>query len=130
MTKSALVLAAGLLGGAGVAARAFQAHGLIMLPDISQPRINDFTAGTQMILFHAVAMLALAGVADFVPRVARWTGILFTLGIVLFGSPLVSYGMTGTRSLMLLTPVGGTCLIAGWLLLAAGGGLTLARRGT
>lgn len=128
MTKSALVLAAGILGAIGIAARAFEAHGIITLPDMSQPRLDDFRSGTEMLLMHAPALLALAGVADYVPRVARITGILFTLGVILFGGPLLHYGMTGARSLMMLTPIGGMSLILGWLLIAVGGALRLAKK--
>ena len=128
MTKSALVLAAGVLGAVGIAARAFEAHGITMLADMSEPRLRDFASGTEMLLMHALAMLALAGVADYVPRVARFTGILFTLGVVLFAGPLLHYGATGARSFMMLTPVGGMSLILGWLLIAAGGALRLMRK--
>lgn len=128
MAKSALVLAAGILGAAGIAARAFQAHGLVMLPDISQPRMTDFASGTEMILMHALAMLSLAGVADYVPRIARYAGILFTLGVVLFAGPLLHYSLSGARSVMMLTPIGGMSLILGWLLIAVGGVLHLMRK--
>ena len=128
MTKSALILAAGILGAVGIAARAFEAHGIIVLPGISQPRMTDFASGTEMILMHALAMLALAGVADYVPRVARYVGILFTIGVALFAGPLLHYGVTGVRSFMMLTPIGGVSLILGWLLIAVGGALRLLRK--
>ena len=128
MTKSALVLAAGVLGAVGIAARAFEAHGIVMLPNISQPRMTHFASGTEMILVHALAMLALAGVADYVPRVARYVGILFTLGVILFAGPLLHYGLTGMRSVIVLTPIGGMSLILGWLLIAIGGALHLMRK--
>ena len=128
MTKSALVLAGGILGATGIAARAFEAHGIVMLPNISQPRMTDFASGTEMILMHSLAMLALAGIADYVPRVARTSGILFTLGVVLFAGPLLHYGLTGVRSVMTLTPLGGVSLILGWILIAVGGALRLLRK--
>ena len=128
MTKGALVLVVGILGAAGIAARAFEAHGIMMLPGISQPRITDFTAGTEMALIHALAILALAGVADFVPRVARYSGILFTLGVIFFAGPILHYGLTGARSVMMLTPIGGMSLILGWLLIAIGGALQISRK--
>ncbi len=130
MTKSALVLAAGILGAVAIAARAFEAHGIITLPGISQPRLTDFRSGTEMLMLHAPAMLALAGVADYVPRVARTTGILFTLGVILFAGPLLHYGVSGVRTLMMLTPAGGMALILGWLAIAAGGALRLAQKRT
>ncbi|HXZ69031.1 MAG TPA: DUF423 domain-containing protein [Alphaproteobacteria bacterium] len=128
MTRSALILAAGILGAVGIGARAFEAHGITTLLDISQPRMTDFSSATEMILVHAPAMLALAGIVDYVPRVARYAGMLFTLGVVLFAGPLLHYGLSGVRSVMMLTPVGGAALILGWLLIAAGGALRLLRK--
>jgi hypothetical protein len=45
-----LILAAGLFGFLGVAAKAFEAHGLIALPDMIEPRIHDFSSATEMVL--------------------------------------------------------------------------------
>lgn len=130
MTKSALVFAAGLLGAVAIGARAFEAHGLVALPGISEPRLRDFSSGTEMLLIHAPSLLALAGVADYVPRAARFAGILFTLGVILFAAPLLHYGVSGERALMALTPIGGAALILGWLLIAAGGALCLTKKPT
>jgi len=128
MTKSALIFAGGVLGAVGIAARAFEAHGITMLADITQPQLTDFAAATEIVLIHALAILAVAGIADYVPRAARYCGILFTLGVILFAAPLFHYGLTGTRSAMMLTPVGGVSLIAGWLVVAVGGALRLIRK--
>jgi len=127
MTKSALVLAGGILGALAIAARAFEAHGLAALAEPSQPRLDDFRAGTEMLMLHAPAVLALAGLADYVPRVARYAGVLFTVGVISFAGPLLHYGASGMRSLMILTPIGGSLLILGWILIAIGGALKLAQ---
>lgn len=128
MTKPALILAAGLLGAAGITARAFEAHGLLALPDISEPRLRDFSSGTEILLIQALAMLGVAGVSETLPRLSRWVGIVFTIGVILFTVPLLSYGISGSRTLIMLTPFGGVALILGWVLLAIGGALGFAKR--
>lgn len=66
---------------------------------------------------HALALLA---VGLWVPRGGRAAdaaGALFTLGSVLFCGELYLHAATGVEH-GLVAPVGGTCLMAGWLALA------------
>jgi uncharacterized membrane protein YgdD (TMEM256/DUF423 family) len=73
-------------------------------------------------MYHA---LALFGVALAVGRSPSrlWTvsGALFTVGIIVFSGSLYALSLTGTRLWGAVTPLGGVCLLAGWLtvLLAA-----------
>jgi len=127
MKKSLLVLVAGLLGVIGIAARAFEAHGLGALADMSQPRMTDFSSGTEMVLLHAPVFLGLAAIADLMPRASLLASIALIAGIILFAVPLFAYGLADTRALILLTPVGGIALMLGWVALAIGGALGLTR---
>jgi uncharacterized membrane protein YgdD (TMEM256/DUF423 family) len=128
MRKSLLVLFAGLFGVIGIAARAFEAHGLTAIAGISQPRIRDFSSGTEMVLLHALALLGLAALADTVPRISQWAGVLFIAGAVLFCTPLMIYGLIDSRAIVMLAPFGGIAMIAGWAVLAVGGGLGLLKK--
>ena len=105
---------AGALGALAVILGAFGAHGL-------QARVEDpaqlewWQTGARYHLAHAVALLGVAA-HPARPRVAGW---LFVAGIALFSGSLYVMGLTGVRWLGAITPVGGLCLIAGWVALAA-----------
>ncbi len=45
-------------------------------------------------------------------------GWLFVAGIVLFSGSLYALALTGRRTWGAVTPLGGVCFLAGWLLLA------------
>ncbi len=112
-----LVLAAAF-GFTGVAAGAFGAHALRDILDPAGP----FETAARYQMYHA---LALFGVALAVGRSPSrlWTvsGALFTVGIIVFSGSLYALSLTGTRLWGAVTPLGGVCLLAGWLtvLLAA-----------
>ncbi|MDB5084280.1 MAG: hypothetical protein JWN30_1166, partial [Bacilli bacterium] len=53
--------------------------------------------------------------------VVTWSGWLLTVGIVLFSGSLYVLSLTGIRILGAITPLGGVCFLAGWLLLAWAG---------
>ena len=109
-----LLLAAALLGAAGVALGAFGAHGLRARLD---PRsLAVWETAVKYHLLHAVALLALA----LSPHAAqlRSAGWLFVAGIALFSGSLYALALGGPRLLGPVTPLGGLALLAGWLWLA------------
>lgn len=119
-----LILAAGVFGAIGIAARAFEAHGLPTLSGIDAARIRDFSSGTEMLLLHALALLGVGALARTMPRTAMIAGIGFVLGPLLFAAPLITYGVSGVRAAMFVTPVGGSLMILAWIALAVGGALS------
>lgn len=66
---------------------------------------------------HALGIL-LVGVLARGPRNISISGWLFFAGIIIFSGSLYALALTGTRALGAITPIGGVCFIAGWLLLA------------
>ncbi|MCU1718442.1 DUF423 domain-containing protein [Pseudomonas sp. 5P_3.1_Bac2] len=116
MSRLWLLLAA-LAGFTGVALGAFGAHGL--KGQISPEYLAIFQTATQYQLLHALALLGVSLLAAQRPRrLLIGAGALFSLGIVLFCGSLYGLTLTGTRSLGMVTPVGGLCLMLGWLSLA------------
>lgn len=117
MTARFFAAAGALLAFAGVAAGAFGAHALrSRLPAES---LAVFETGVRYHLVHALALLAVAWICTQWPgRAARASGVLFILGIVLFSGSLYLLVLTGQRGLGAVTPIGGLCLLAGWLALA------------
>lgn len=107
---------AAALGALGVALGAFGAHAL-------KPTLAAF--GTADIwqtavfyhLVHAVALLALAA-AGGAGRLITW---LWVPGVAIFSGTLYVLATTGIKWLGAITPIGGTLLIVGWIVLLARG---------
>jgi uncharacterized membrane protein YgdD (TMEM256/DUF423 family) len=52
------------------------------------------------------------------PMVARWSFVLFATGILIFSGSLYVLAVTNIKVLGAVTPIGGVCLLGGWLALA------------
>lgn len=114
------IVVGALNGFVAVALGAFGAHGL--RGSVPEADLAVFNTGAHYHLVHAVALVAVGLLAA---HARSWTvnaaGSLFVAGIVLFSGTLYFLGITGSRALVLLTPVGGVAFLAGWLMLAAAG---------
>lgn len=100
-----------------VAAGAFGAHALRsrLGPDL----LAVFETGARYQMYHALALLAVAWVADRWPgRLVRAAGWLFVVGTVLFSGSLYALALTGVRTFGAITPLGGAAFLAGWACLA------------
>jgi uncharacterized membrane protein YgdD (TMEM256/DUF423 family) len=111
-----------ILGGANamlaVMLGAFGAHALKRA--LPADLLAVFGTGVQYHFYHALGLLVLGLIAVHLPasgwlRLAGW--VMFA-GIVLFSGSLYLLAVTGIRWLGMITPVGGLCFIAAWLLLA------------
>ena len=116
-----LLTAAGLLGGAAVAAGAFGAHGLKSLLDARGQAANWETA-SRYALAHALA-LAIVGVWSQVRPAALLgaAGWCLLAGTMIFSGCLFVLALSGMKWLGAIVPIGGGLLIAGWALLAVAG---------
>ncbi len=123
MTPALFVIAAGLMGAAGVVLAAASAH--------AAPGAGLESAAS-MLLLHAAALI---GTLALVQQglVSRPGGLLaaaaFVLGAVLFAGDISLRTFAGHRLFPMAAPAGGTILIAGWLALAIAAALTLWRQG-
>jgi uncharacterized membrane protein YgdD (TMEM256/DUF423 family) len=106
-------------GFLAVAIGAFGAHGLkARLEETGYA--EQFRTGVNYHFFHVAALLAvgllqIAGAKGRGLTVAPWC---FLLGILLFSGSLYVMGMTGTKWLGAVTPIGGLLFLAGWISLA------------
>ncbi len=102
---------------------AFGAHALKEKLDAYSLEI--FNKGVQYQFYHVAALLAVIFLADKVPsKTLNYAGWFFTAGMLFFSGSLY---LLATRSLLgtdaispvigPLTPIGGLCLIIGWVLL-------------
>ncbi len=111
------ILLGGLFGAAAVALGAFGAHGL--RNSVDAQGLETWQTAAHYHLIHAV-MLVLVGVltAHNSSKALRVAGWLFVAGMLIFGGTLYVLVLTGMKWLGAITPLGGICLIAGWLCLA------------
>jgi uncharacterized membrane protein YgdD (TMEM256/DUF423 family) len=107
-----------VLGFLCVAGGAFGTHGLE--GSIPPNDLDAFETGMRYGLVHALAALvALLFARQDLPGGlnASWC---FIVGIVLFTGSLGVLGLTGSRALVFITPLGGLGFLSGWALLAIG----------
>ena len=99
-----------------VALGAFGAHALRQR--LTAEMLAVFDVGVRYHVYHALALFAVAWVADRSPgSLAQASGWAFALGIVVFSGSLYLLSVTGLRWLGAITPIGGTAFLAGWVLL-------------
>ncbi|MBI1333495.1 MAG: DUF423 domain-containing protein [Armatimonadetes bacterium] len=105
---------AALLGGLAVILGAFGAHALG--DKVSAKDLDIWKTGAHYHLVHSVALLALClwdREGKF--RMVAW---LWLVGILIFAGSLYALVLSQVRVLGAITPIGGLCLIIGWLILA------------
>lgn len=106
LSNRLLAFAGGLCGVVGVALSALAAH-----------RGGAFIGtAANFLLFHASALFAV-GLAGQ-NRGLRLGGFVLAVGLVLFCGDLLARDLLGGRLFPFAAPVGGTLLIAGWLVVA------------
>lgn len=130
MDRAFLVIAA-VSGFVGVALGAFGSHA--SRARLTPERFAQFETGVRYQLWHTFAVLA-AVFVRLVRPVERSSRILtapgsenvfgaiagwpFVAGIVLFSGGLYALALSGNRRWGAVAPLGGTCLVLGWLSLA------------
>ncbi len=98
---------------------AFGAHGL-------RDRLDAFSMGVyeKAVFYQFVHSLGILIVSilpktgTFAPGSAATVCTLLLAGIVIFSGSLYLLAVTGNRMLGAITPIGGICFIAGWVMLA------------
>ena len=105
-TGRILIFAGGLCGAAGVALSAAAAH------------LGGAFVGTaaSFLLMHAPVFLAIGLIGA--SRILRLGSLILLVGLVLFSGDLLARDFLGSRLFPMSAPIGGTLLIAGWLVVA------------
>ena len=103
-------------GALTVMAGAFGAHAL---GDSLAPRLlGAFETGVRYQAWHTIAMLGVLAWRSSLPRRGQLAVIrLWALGTLLFSGSLYALALSGVALLGMITPLGGLCLVAGWLML-------------
>jgi len=106
----ALAASGAVTGLLGVALSAMAAHGASG---------SQLDIAARFLLVHAPALLALAALAAnglIGPRVARLSGFVLILGLMLFCGDLTRRALAGVPLAPYAAPAGGLALMAGWAL--------------
>lgn len=108
---------AAILCGLGVVLGAFGAHGL--RERLTADMLAVFETGVRYHFIHALGLFVVAWAASRWPGpLVAAAGWLFVAGILIFSGSLYVLSVSGIRWLGAITPIGGVCMIAGWVLLA------------
>ena len=113
-SQTALRLSA-ITGFLAVALGAFGAHGLHDVLE-KNGRLATWETAVLYHLTHAVVLLLIATLRPL--RIAAWW--LMLAGVIIFSGTLYILALTNMKWLGAITPIGGVCLLAGWLALAFG----------
>ena len=103
-------------GFLAVAAGAFGAH--LLESRLDAHDFSIFQTAVHYHLIHALAIIAAALTASGGRKTAAIAALLFTAGVILFSGSLYFMVLAQSDVLVLLTPVGGFLLLAGWAWLA------------
>ena len=113
------VMLGALLALVGVMLGAFGAHGLKKMLDTGA--LATFEVGVRYQMYHALAILLVSGLTAQASLVWRERAALFfIIGSVLFSGSIYLLVLTGQKWLGPVTPLGGLCLMLGWVALVIG----------
>lgn len=117
MTAKVITQLGALSACLAVGLGAFGAHAL--KARLSAELLVIFETGVRYQMYHSLALLAVGILGLLLPtaRLGLCAG-LFLAGIVIFSGSLYTLALSGVRTWGAVTPLGGLCLLAGWLLLA------------
>ena len=112
-----LLIIGSLFAALSVLLGAFGAHGL--KNRLSMEDLAIFETAVRYQMYHALGIL-LMGVASFylTEKLVSIPAYFLILGIIIFSGSLFLLVFTNLRWVGAITPIGGLCLIIGWLLLA------------
>jgi uncharacterized membrane protein YgdD (TMEM256/DUF423 family) len=103
-------------GFLAVAFGAFGAHGLVNR--VTPEQLNAYEIGARYHMYHALALIAVAWLAtQGESALVTSAGWAFIIGTLLFSGSLYVLGITGSRALVLATPLGGVAFLFGWVCL-------------
>jgi uncharacterized membrane protein YgdD (TMEM256/DUF423 family) len=128
MNFSKQILTIGISGAIAVSLGALGAHALknqVSTGLISNDQLNGFDTAVKYQMYHTLAMLLVLVLKNtYQSKLLNYAYHLFYLGIILFSGSLYFLctrnlmGADWLKALGPITPLGGLCFVAGWLLLA------------
>lgn len=111
------IAVAALLGATAVMFGAYASHGLSAWANPSQ--VSQVQLAAQYQLFHTITLLIVSLLNSvFLSRLLSVSLYCFSVGTLCFSGSLYYLVFFNSKSLVLVTPVGGLLLICAWLLVA------------
>ena len=87
---------------------------------IQSKGLGNFELATDYMFYHGMGLIFVGVLQGRYPELSfQFAGWLFVAGTILFQGNLYLKCLFNFRMLGILTPVGGICLMAGWLMFAA-----------
>jgi uncharacterized membrane protein YgdD (TMEM256/DUF423 family) len=118
-TSRVLIMAGGILGLLGLVAGAMGVHAL--RDTLDARALSTFETGVRFQMYHALALLAVGLLAgQWKTGIVKLSGVLFTVGVVLFSGSLYILAITGIGVFGAIAPLGGLSLMAAWTSLIVG----------
>ena len=103
-----------MLAGSAVALGAFGTHGLAKI--LSEAQLQTFNTAVRYQMYHGLAllMISVCGQAfkQSMWKVGQW---LLVVGTIVFSLSLYLYLAFSIKALAMITPLGGSAMILGWL---------------
>lgn len=119
MRSRAMLIFAAISGFIYVALGAFGAH--ILSTALGDMELAWLKTGLEYQGLHTLAIMALAVAMQRNASVwFYWSGALLCIGIVLFSGSLYCLALSNLRLWVYVTPIGGICFLAGWILMLIG----------
>lgn len=107
------------MGLLGVVAGAMGVHAL--RDTLDARALSTFETGVRFQIYHALALLAVGLLAgQWKTGIVKLSGVLFTVGVVLFSGSLYILAITGIGVFGAIAPLGGLSLMAAWASLIVG----------
>lgn len=115
--KKYIVIAA-ISGATSVGLGAFGAHGLRNV--LSETALNSFATGVRYQAIHSLLLLLVVMLPLLSVSQKKKIANVLVLGIVMFSGSiyLLAPGLVSAKYLWFVTPLGGTLLLAAWLMIA------------
>ena len=118
--KRSAIAKGGICGAIAVILGAFGAHAL--RDYLSEDQLRVFHTGVEYQFYHSLALVGVGVIySQFQNKWIRYSGYSFFIGIILFSGSLYLLAAFSSLSYFgIITPIGGLCLIAGWIFLSVG----------
>lgn len=86
---------------------------------LERGKLENFNIGSDYLLFHGIALIALAILCHLFPDAQyKWGGWFIMTGAGIFGLTVLAKSCFSIHPFGVLTPIGGFILMVGWCLVA------------
>ena len=121
MTNPRWVVWGASLAAMAVVMGAFGAHAMedyLLQFENGARRIDVWKTAAHYHIIHAIGLVLLGVMPTAKPKQVNIAGWLLVVGILVFSGLLYTYSYTDIRILGAFVPIGGVCMIAGWIMFA------------